>query len=222
MYSLNKYKFNKQIFLPTLSSILNKIIRKEIEYNIINLKSIAYNTDVLTNVLALLLKKRQVSAPRTMSRILNRAYLPIVDIIKARLYRKDIAAALALAAAAAAAQAKAKAHSLFLSAPHKYKDLKLISILNNTASVYTYPYKDINTNHEPACSAREGTPLCPASNYYRANNFDKLLGDSFNTKQIHNTIYNSIGYKNMSGIRLEIKGRLTKRYRAERSISLLK
>lgn len=61
MYSLNKYKFNKQIFLPILSSILNKILRKKIEYNIINLKSIVYNTDLFTNVLALKLKRKKIS-----------------------------------------------------------------------------------------------------------------------------------------------------------------
>ena len=36
--------------------------------------------------------------------------------------------------------------------------------------------------------------------------------------KIYKLIFNSINYKNMSGIRLEVKGRLTKRYRADRSI----
>ena len=58
MYSLNQYKFNKQILLPKLSNILSKIIGKKIEYNIINLKSIAYNTDLFTNALALKLSKK--------------------------------------------------------------------------------------------------------------------------------------------------------------------
>ena len=57
MYSLNQYKFNNQILLHKLSNIINKIIGKKIEYNIINLKSIAYNTDFFTQVLALKLKK---------------------------------------------------------------------------------------------------------------------------------------------------------------------
>lgn len=84
----------------------------------------------------------------------------------------------------------------------KYKDLNIISNLNNI-------------------------------------NLDKLLNEIHNTtytdkindtvglptqqnKKIHNLIYNSIGYKNMGGIRLEVKGRLTKRYRADRSIYSLK
>lgn len=36
--------------------------------------------------------------------------------------------------------------------------------------------------------------------------------------KIYEIIFNSINYKNMSGIRLEAKGRLTKRYRADRAI----
>jgi len=35
--------------------------------------------------------------------------------------------------------------------------------------------------------------------------------------QIYEIIFNSINYKNMGGVRLEAKGRLTKRYRADRS-----
>ena len=39
---------------------------------------------------------------------------------------------------------------------------------------------------------------------------------------MHNSIYNSIKYKNLGGIRIEVKGRLTKRYRADRSIYSLR
>ena len=36
--------------------------------------------------------------------------------------------------------------------------------------------------------------------------------------KIYEIIFNSIKYKNIGGIRLEVKGRLTKRYRADRSV----
>lgn len=165
MYSLNQYKFNKQILLPILSNILNKIIGKKIEYNIINLKSIAYNTDLFTNALSLKLKKSRMNYIKSMFSILNRAYLPKINTIKERTLATNV--------------------DLFLD---KYKDLKVISNLSGSSN----------------------------------NNLDKLLGNSSNTKEVHNTIYNSIGYKNMGGIRLEVKGRLTKRYRADRSIYSLK
>jgi len=50
-----------------------------------------------------------------------------------------------------------------------------------------------------------------------------LVTDYYNNKnkdyfRIYEIIFNSINYKNMGGIRLETKGRLTKRYRADRAI----
>jgi len=168
MYSLNQYKFNNQILLPKLSNILNKIIGKKIEYNIINLKSIAYNTDLFTQALALKLKKKRMNHIKSMFSILNRAYLPKINTIKERTLVKG-----------------QNNVDLFLD---KYKDLKIISNLNIK------------------------------------NNLDGLLSNihEASNKEIHSAIYNSVGYKNMSGIRLEVKGRLTKRYRADRSIYSLK
>jgi hypothetical protein len=48
-------------------------------------------------------------------------------------------------------------------------------------------------------------------NYYN-NNIKKDYA------KIYEIIFNSINYKNMAGVRLETKGRLTKRYRADRAI----
>lgn len=167
MYSINQYKFNKKMFLPILSKILNKIIGKKIEYNIINLKLITYNADLSTKALALKLRrKKKTRYLRNMLRILYRAYIPKGNRIKER-------------------SRVVKNVDFFL---EKYKDLTIISNL------------DASSN----------------------NNLDKLLDDSCDIEEIHKIIYNSIGYKNLGGIRLEVKGRLTKRYRADRSIYSLR
>lgn len=55
------------------------------------------------------------------------------------------------------------------------------------------------------------------------DNLDKKLNDIYpniisDYAEAHKIIFNSIKYKNMGGIRLEVKGRLTKRYRADRAI----
>ena len=63
---LNQYKFNNLILLPKLSNILIKIIGKKIEYNIINLKSIAYNTDIFTKTLALKIRKTRMNHIKNM------------------------------------------------------------------------------------------------------------------------------------------------------------
>ena len=114
MYSLNKYKFNKKKFLPILSNILNKIIggRKKIIYNIINLKSIAYNTDILTNVLALKIKKKKMEKLQ-----LSRYMVYLIDNAKLCSTRGDMFINRSLV----------KNYDLFLD---KYKDLKIISIID--------------------------------------------------------------------------------------------
>lgn len=53
------------------------------------------------------------------------------------------------------------------------------------------------------------------------NNLNTFLKNTY-TNDINNAIFNIIKYKNMNGIRLEVKGRLTKRFRADRAIYKLR
>ena len=191
LYSLNQYKFNRLVFLPKLSNILNKILGKKIEYNIINLKSVAYHTDLFTNALALKLRKRRINYINSMFSILNRAYLPNINTIKERSIIKGD-----------------KKMDLFQG---KFKDLKIIS--------------NMNASNIPALQELEAPSLSKLLD--GAYSSDVNIGGTVTSftqgnENIHNTIYNSIGYKNMGGIRLEVKGRLTKRYRADRSVYSLK
>jgi hypothetical protein len=60
------------------------------------------------------------------------------------------------------------------------------------------------------------------SNVRELNSLDSTIinFNEFNnsTENIHNTVFNSINYKNTAGLRIEVGGRLTKRYRADRAI----
>lgn len=195
LYSLNQYKFNKLVFLPILSNILTKILGKKIEYNIINLKSIAYNTDLFTNALAFKLKKRRINYIKNMFSILNRAYLPSTNTIKERSILKG--------------KDKLDLYQ------DQYKDLKIISNMgassNNNLSSLLYEAAENSINKIEAGQV-ESAGVASTQVTGRNTSFDN----------IHNLIYKKVGYKNMAGIRLEVKGRLTKRYRADRSIYSLK
>lgn len=207
LYSLNQYKFNKLVFLPVLSNILTKILDKKIEYNIINLKSIAYNTDLFTNALAFKLKKRRINYIKNMFSILNRAYLPSTNTIKERSILKG--------------KDKLDLYQ------DKYKDLKIISnmgaLQQSTASQkYATSFNNNLSSllHEAAeTKTKQGAALAKARVESRLASM-QARNTSFDN--IHNLIYKKVGYKNMAGIRLEVKGRLTKRYRADRSIYSLK
>ena len=184
------------MFLPKLSNILNKILGKKIEYNIINLKSVAYHTDLFTNALALKLRKRRINYINSMFSILNRAYLPNINTIKERSIIKGD-----------------QKMDLFQS---KFKDLKIISniVFPATSGIGSL------TQSSSLSKLLDGTYPSGAVKLLLNNGI--MHSSDANKENIHNTIYNSIGYKNMAGIRLEVKGRLTKRYRADRSIYSLK
>lgn len=216
LYSLNQYKFNKLVFLPILSNILNKILGKKLEYNIINLKSVAYHTDLFTNALALKLKKRRINYINSMFSILNRAYLPNINPIKER--------------------SKIKGDQKMDNFQGKFKDLKIISSFRLLSKLSSEAHMNNNLSKlldgaYPSNIKINNASLALASTAPKSDNFVAVTSGipcesaSYATggqANIHDIIYKSIGYKNMGGIRLEVKGRLTKRYRADRSIYSLK
>jgi hypothetical protein len=72
---LNKYKFNK-IFLQKLSNLIKKIYKKDIEFNIINLRSIILNSDIFTEFLKLKLKRRRIRLVRAINFITAKMKFP--------------------------------------------------------------------------------------------------------------------------------------------------
>lgn len=174
--NLNKYKFEEKL-LFRLSNVISKIYNKEIEFNIVNMKNIVFNSDLFTEISTKKIKKRNTRAIKIIHFMLNKAKLPIVNRIQEK--------------------------------GRMVKDLNLNIVENKYR---TLNVKDILT---------------------RKLNLDKLLtklytsvvNDKFLprvTAKLNNLIFNYIKYKNMGGIRMEVKGRLTPRYRADRSVYSLR
>lgn len=87
----------------------------------------------------------------------------------------------------------------------------------NTIKERTYVKRDMDTYKNKFKNLKVISNL-------KNRNFNKLLKFFENRKDndISKNIYHSIKYKNIGGIRIEVKGRLTKRYRADRSIYSLR
>lgn len=165
-HSLNQYKLNQFKLLPNLSHILYNLIGKKIEYNIVNLKSLTYNSDIFTNILgSFIRKKRTIRLAKSMALILKKVRLPIANSVQERtskkFHNKDVVL-------------------------NNYKNSRLISNLSNNLNINDLldQYNELN----------------------KKNN------------QINETIFNNINFKKLEGIRIEVKGRLTKRYRADRAL----
>jgi hypothetical protein len=184
LYSLNHYKFNKLVLLPKLSNLLGKIVGKKIDYNIINLKSMSYNTDIFTKILALKIRKIKHNHVGAMLSVLNKAYLPKVNTIQER--------------------TKIQTWDNLDLFQNKYKNLNILSNIKKNYTI-TNVLKDIFSLSSLGKGIQTESVIKE----------DKPLSNKDN---IHNIIFNSIQYKNMSGIQIEVKGRLTKRYRADRSV----
>lgn len=198
-YKIDRFKFEEVYFLFKLNNILTKIFNKKIEYNIINLKSLVYNTDIFTKALALKLRKRKFFVMKGINSIINRAKFPQANTV---IERADLR----------------KYKDLDL-VHNKYKDAHLLSI-NNKEDFFKFlknMYNVDNKNLKSYTLRLTTTDLSnPSYSLIAINNNNKL------ENIVKKSIFNSIKYKNMGGIRLEIKGRLTRRYRADRALYKLK
>jgi hypothetical protein len=196
--NLNKYKFEDKL-LYGLSNIIRKLYNKEIEFNIVNLKNIVFNTDLFTEISTLKIKKRNAKVVRIMNIMLNKANLPYLNRIQ-ETGRLDNNVSLRLV-------------------ENKYKTLNIRNILGTKSSRLNLD-KLLNKVY---ISISGGNPQALK---------DKLLPQAKNILRgsihrpgeagLYDMVFNSIKYKNMAGIRMEVKGRLTKRYRADRSVYKLR
>ena len=162
-FSLSQYKF-KDILLSKLGIILTKFYNKKVEFNIINLKSIRFNSDIFTEYLRLKLRKKRRNVLNRMNFVINKVKLPNTNTIIER--------------------ARTPKSINFNLLENKYKNINLSYMLNK-------------------------------------DNLEKLLNNLYE-KIEKKIIFNIIKYKNIGGIKLIIKGRLTKRYRADRAICKVK
>jgi hypothetical protein len=197
--NLNKYKFEDKL-LHGLSNIIRKLYNKEIEFNIVNLKNIVFNTDLFTEISTLKIKKRNAKVVRIMNIMLNKANLPYLNRIQ-ETGRLDNNVSLNLV-------------------ENKYKTLNIRNILSTKSSrlnldkLLNKIYISFNDKLLPQRALTGSKDILKGS----IDRPGSLRGEA----GLYDMVFNSIKYKNMAGIRMEVKGRLTKRYRADRSVYKLR
>ena len=198
--SLNKYKFEEK-FLYKLSKLISNFYNKKVEFNLINMKSIILNSDFFTKILSLKLKNRKANIIRLMNIILNKVKFPEVNRVK----EKSIII---------------KSVNMDL-IDNKYKNLNLNSIMAASAALGKYKLDNVFNNLYYNLTVEQNTPTpSQSSDIFHKSTLKNMNAPDFG--KIYEIIFNSIKYKNMGGIRLEIKGRLTKRYRADRALFKVK
>ena len=210
---LNKYKFEEKL-LYRLNNLIMKYYNKKVEFNIVNMRSFLLNSEILTKILALKLKNRNARVIKIMDVILNKANLPKINRVQEK-----------------ASLIKSVDWNLL---ENKFKNLNLSFILNdakrnNLSELLNKLYYNVLLVSQKGVwalrSPELSSPTQKGAGAASLGGNAKALSSFAKAKKyakIYQIIFNSINYKSMGGLRLEIKGRLTKRYRADRSLFKVK
>jgi hypothetical protein len=189
LLNLNKFRSG---FINKLIDLIEKIYDKKVEFNIVKLKKLHFNSDLYTQIVALKLKNRKNRLYKILKSSLNKVNLPLF-------YKK------------------AERH-------HKInKDDLLVNNIRND---------NINTM---LCGSSSLTNKKIAINNVN-DSLNSLLINTFNESKnaITNStrksslathqeyILKSLKHINMRGIRIEVKGRATRRLTASRSVFQMK
>lgn len=199
--SLNKQKFEER-FLNKLTLLITKYYGKKVEFNIVNLNNIAYNSDIFTEILTLKIKNTRSTALSSINSLLSKVVLAGGNTkIKRGRITKQVNYNLA---------------------DNKYRNLNINSIINklskeNNVGVYAHSFKD-NLNKLLYNLYYKNILGNSTLNSKLSSSF---LKNAYYTK-LRDIIFENIKYKVMGGARLIVKGRLTRRYRADRSVYKLK
>lgn len=73
--NLNLYKFEEKLLFK-LKNLIMRYYSKKVEFNLVNLKSIVFNSEFFTKIIGLKLKKRNIYLKNAMLSILNKVSLP--------------------------------------------------------------------------------------------------------------------------------------------------
>jgi hypothetical protein len=199
--NLNKYKFEEKLLFK-LNNLILKFYKKKVEFNIVNLKSIIFNSDLFTKILAQHLKSRNSNVVEMMGIILKKAALPKRNrIIQKSPIIKSVD---------------------FNLLENKFKSFNLTSILvdNNLSKLLNNIYYNVLSITRTSTSSEFKAAQAAQAAQAKALDFNFNLKKNY--AKIYDIIFNSINYKNLGGIKLEVKGRLTKRNRADKSLFKVK
>lgn len=201
--SLHKLIFNQNkftnSFMKYLIRLVSNLYNKKVLFNIVDITKLHLNSDIYTQAVSLKLKNRKNRIYRVLKNSLSRVKMPLVKRIKNKQSNRD-------------------ADQLLL---NKVRNIKINTILVNYISnkdplnvlLFNLYSKVLDLNNQSLSSVPSSTAL--TSLQQRVEEKSKDLYNEY-------SIIKSLKHINMAGIRVEAKGRLTRRFTASRSIFKMK
>lgn len=199
MYSLllrlNKIKFN-DTFLSKLIYLVNKIYKKKIEFNIVNLKKMHLNSDIYTQAISLKLRNKDNRLYRILKASLRKVKLPTIKRVSEKQNKPNKNEFLVN---------KIRNNIISFMFKDDNKDP-----LNNLL-LYFYPSAD-NIKVKKSSALARGT--------HKGKENEELKG--LRSISLASYVRSWLKHMKLRGIRIEAKGRLTRRATASRSVFKMK
>lgn len=201
--SLHKLIFNqnkfRNSFMKYLIRLVTKLYNKEVRFNIVNLTKLHLNSDIYTQTLALKFKNRKNSILTVIKRSLHKVKIPYVNRVTEKYYNKDL-------------------DQFWV---NKVKNIKVNSLLTKYISNKD-PLNELLLNfYYGAAGAKQENDI----NKYKSQDpeyWNLELQDKSEYLINEYPILISLKHRNMAGVRIEAKGRLTRRFTASRSLFKLR
>ena len=214
---INNLKFKHPTLVSKLKSLVRDLYGKKIEFNVVELKKMHLSSDIFTQVVALKLKNRNNKLDRVLRSSLSKVNIPNVSRVSERFSFFD------------------KDNYL----PNKIRntnistmfDPEVLNHLNNINNINDLDdlnniNKRVNLNNTVYNKTKDSLNNLLAGFFPPA----EAMVDRIKTRtsetilpiSINDYVLKNLKHLNLAGIRVEAKGRLTRRFKAQRSVFKLK
>lgn len=210
---LNKSKFEDK-YLKELKSLIGEVYDKKVEFNIVNLTTLYFNSDIFTQAISMRIKNRKNSLLRVLKAALHLVKLPAVNKIRDKY---GIADKLSLDHLKNVQIGGWQSPSVI----NKYNtnkdtlDQLLLDILPYSTVAASQDKSTCLSSEDKINSKNEGS----SSDGKQHSLYNENCADISNPLDL---VISSLKYKTTAGVRLETRGRLTKRFTASRSVFKVK
>lgn len=202
----NRSKFN--IHIIPLKKYIEKIYKKEVEFNIVNLKSYHLDSNILTQIMAIKLRNRKNRVNRIIKKLLKKIKTPLGKRLE---YNEVIQESEYLQNLLIKQLINNKTYNMIPS-------IKLDS-LNKKSGVEVKQIKILKSNNDKLDMILK---ILQPTEYNLCKDKVDVNLSIIRKRNSTNTTLDTIKYKIVSGIKIEASGRLSKRIIASKSIHKIK
>lgn len=184
LLNLNKMKFESN-FLSKIEPLITNLYNKKVEFNIVNLKTLCFNSDMFTEAITVKLRNRENRLLKVLRSSLHMVKLPKINRIREK-------------------YGKSNKGVLWLNSVKNLRVNSPIYIRNLNKDFLSQFIFDLLSSKSPLKLQ------------------DKEILEQDKTSNIENMVFSSLKHKITAGVRLEAKGRLTRRFTASRAVFKIK